>query len=90
MPKEPRFLLSKSYYHVTTRGNNKNIVFKEEDDCFYYLNLIKKYKKEHPFDIYHYCLMSNHTHFLIRTVGLGDRSQIVGELGVLANINRFK
>ncbi len=67
MPKEPRFLLSKSYYHVTTRGNNKNIVFKEEDDCFYYLNLIKKYKKEHPFDIYHYCLMSNHTHFLIRT-----------------------
>jgi putative transposase len=66
MSKEPRLLLSKSYYHVTTRGNNRNVVFKEKEDYLYYLNLIKKYKKEHPFDIYHYCLMSNHTHFLIR------------------------
>ncbi len=67
MPKEPRILLSRSYYHITTRGNNKNNVFREDNDYLFYLNLIKKYKKEHPFDIYHYCLMSNHTHFLVRT-----------------------
>jgi putative transposase len=71
MPRQPRLLLSKSYYHVTTRGNNRNNVFKEDNDYLFYLNLIRKYKKEHPFDIYHYCLMSNHTHFLIRT---GDAS----------------
>ncbi len=72
MPREPRFLLSKSYYHIMTRGNNKKIVFKEKNDYFFYLNLIKKYKKEHPFDLYHYCLMSNHTHLLIKTlIGFG-------------------
>ncbi len=71
MPKEPRLLLSKSYYHINTRGNNKNNVFREDGDFSFYLDLIKKYKKEHPFDVYHYCLMSNHTHFLIRT---GDAS----------------
>ncbi len=67
MQKKSRLLLPKSYYHITTRGNNRNIVFKENDDYLVYLNLIRKYKKEHPFDIYHYCLMPNHTHFLVRT-----------------------
>ncbi len=67
MPRKPRLLLSKSYYHITTRGNNKKNVFKEDDDYLFYLNLIKKYKKENPLDIYHYCLMPNHIHFLVRT-----------------------
>ncbi len=71
MPRKPRILLSKSYYHITTRGNNKNNIFKENNDYLFYLNLIKKYKKKTSLNIYHYCLMPNHTHFLIRT---GDAS----------------
>ncbi len=67
MPKLPRFLLSKSYYHIITRGNNKNIIFRKHEDYLYFLNLIKKYKKNHPFDLYHYCLMPNHVHFLVKT-----------------------
>ena len=31
MPRQPRFLLSQSYYHVMARGNNKNIIFKEKE-----------------------------------------------------------
>ncbi len=71
MPRGPRLLLSKSYYHITTRGNNRNNVFKEDEDFLFYLDLIGKYKKQYPLDIYHYCLMSNHIHFLVRT---GDAS----------------
>lgn len=67
MPRARRFLLSKSYYHIMTRGNNRNIVFKYDEDYLYYLDLIAKYKLEHPFDLYHYCLMPTHTHFLIQT-----------------------
>ena len=67
MPRLPRFLLSQSYYHIMARGNNKNIIFKEKEDYVFYLSLISKYKKEHPFDIYHYCLMPNHIHLLIQT-----------------------
>jgi len=67
MPRPPRFLLSKSYYHIITRGNNKNTIFKKEDDFLFYLDLIRRHKKEQPFDLYHYCLMPNHTHFLIKT-----------------------
>ncbi|TSC92219.1 MAG: putative transposase [Candidatus Berkelbacteria bacterium Licking1014_85] len=67
MPRPPRLLLSKSYYHIMTRGNNKNIVFRKEADFQYYLYLISRYKPEHLFDLYHYCLMPNHVHLLIRT-----------------------
>ncbi len=71
MPRPPRFLLSKSYYHVITRGNNKNAIFREDENYLFFLDLVKKYKKEHPFNLYHYCLMPNHVHFLIKT---GDTS----------------
>ena len=67
MPRSPRLLLSKSYYHIIARGNNKNTIFKEDEDFLFYLDLAKKHKKENPFDIYHYCLMSNHIHFLVKT-----------------------
>lgn len=67
MPRTARILLSQSYYHVMTRGNNKNTVFRFDVDYFYYLNLLTKYKKQHPFDLYHYCLMPTHVHLLIKT-----------------------
>jgi len=67
MPRLPRFLLSQSYYHIIARGNNRNIIFKEKEDFVFYLGLIAKYKKEHLFNLYHYCLMPNHIHFLIQT-----------------------
>lgn len=50
-----------------TRGNNKNQIFKCAIDYLHFLSLIQKYKEKHPFDLYHYCLMPNHAHFLIRT-----------------------
>ena len=72
MPRTKRSLLSRSYYHVMTRGNNKNVVFRSDEDCRYYLELLFKYKIEHPFDLYHYCLMPNHIHLLIQTKSAAD------------------
>ncbi|MEK9155989.1 MAG: transposase [Patescibacteria group bacterium] len=67
MPRAKRLLLSQSYYHIMTRGNNRSVVFRSPDDYLYYLELLAKYKIEHPFDLYHYCLMPTHTHFQIQT-----------------------
>lgn len=50
-----------------TRGNNQQIVFHKPQDYKFYLSLIARFKIELPFDLYHYCLMPNHTHFLVRT-----------------------
>lgn len=89
MPRPPRFLLSKSFYHIMTRGNNRNTVFKSDKDYQYFIELISKYKLEHPFDLYHYCLMPNHTHFLIQTKRALDFSVFMKKLN-LAYFHHYK
>lgn len=67
MPRPPRLLLSQSYYHVITKGNNQNTVFRAEADYLYYLKLIQRFMSELPFDLYHYCLMPTHVHLSAKT-----------------------
>jgi len=71
MPRSARFILPNSYYHIITRGNNGLKVFRVDEDYQYYLNLVRKYRQEVDFDLFHYCLIPNHVHLLIRT-GIGN------------------
>lgn len=80
MPRNPRLLLAQSYYHIMTRGNNLNDVFRNTEDYFQYLKLVKNYKEEHPFDLYHYCLMPNHVHLLVKTKKANDFSTFMKRL----------
>ncbi len=71
---------SNSYYHIYTRGVNKQDIFKDGADMAYFLSLLKRYlspeqqnrKKHAPYKSFHgqlvlsaYCLMDNHIHLLI-------------------------
>ncbi|MFH1910337.1 MAG: transposase [bacterium] len=89
MPRPPRHLLSHSYYHIMTRGNNKNVVFRSDNDYRYFLDLIVKYKTEHPFELYHYCLMPSHTHLQIQTQNASDFSVFMKKLN-LAYFHHYK
>ncbi len=53
------------YYHIYNRGNNSEIIFREESNYFYFLKLLKKYIVPVA-DVFAYCLLSNHFHILIR------------------------
>ena len=53
------------YYHVFNRGNNKENIFKEEENYLYFLHLVKKYLTG-VCQIYAYCLLPNHFHLLIK------------------------
>ncbi|MCK4569108.1 MAG: transposase [Bacteroidales bacterium] len=53
------------YYHIYNRGNNKEKLFLEHSDYAYFLLLFKKYIHEIA-NVFCYCLMPNHFHFLIR------------------------
>jgi len=53
------------YYHFFNRGNNKENIFMEEDNYFYFLNLLKKYLIPIA-DFYSYCLLPNHFHLVFR------------------------
>ncbi len=64
MPTRPRVLLPNACYHIYARGNQKQKVFICEDDCSFFVSLLKGYKKRYGFFIYGYCLMPNHIHLL--------------------------
>lgn len=66
MPRKPRILTDSGIYHIVTRGNNRQNLFKKAADYQFYLNLLQEFKSVYSFDLYHYCLMTNHTHLLMK------------------------
>ena len=54
-------------YHVTSRGNEKKPVFKDDADRDYFLNTIQHVNKRYNWICHAYCLMTNHYHLLIET-----------------------
>jgi len=69
-------------YHVINRGNNREIIFVEDEDYRHYLNTIQRYKKKYHFKLYAYCLMTNHIHLLVKVSKEGSISQIMQSLTV--------
>lgn len=57
-------------YHVTARGNRKEIIFREEQDYRVYLKIVEDnliYYSDLNYRLLAYCLMSNHVHLIIQT-----------------------
>ena len=67
MARKARIEFEGAFYHVITRGNQRQRVFKHEDDFSRYLETVAKYKENNDFALYAYVLMSNHIHLLIET-----------------------
>ncbi|MBC7861608.1 MAG: transposase [Bacteroidia bacterium] len=53
------------YYHVFNRSNNKEKLFKEEKNYFYFLSKYVEYNASNV-DTLAYCLMPTHFHFLVK------------------------
>jgi len=54
------------FYHIYNQGNNKEDIFKETINYYYFLTLLKKYIIPVA-DILSYCLLKNHFHLLVKT-----------------------
>jgi len=61
------------YYHIFNRGNNRENIFKTQDNYLYFTQLMKKYLVNY-IDIYAYCLLPNHFHILCR---FKDKKEII-------------
>lgn len=53
------------YYHLYNRGNNRESLFYENENYWYFLRLVKKHWLSWV-SIYSYCLLPNHFHFVIQ------------------------
>lgn len=54
-------------YHVLSRGNNRQDIFKTDDDRHLFLELLEELSARFNISIYAYVLMSNHYHLLLQT-----------------------
>lgn len=67
MARKPRLEFPGAFYHVVTRGNNRQSIFFSNKDRLELLDRIKDYIIEFKFNLYAYVFMMNHIHLLIET-----------------------
>jgi REP element-mobilizing transposase RayT len=75
MARKPRIEYKGALYHVISRGNRRETIFKDKQDFQKYMEILARYKKRYQFCLYSYVLMSNHIHLLIET-GITPLSKI--------------
>src|SRR5208283_5659512 len=71
MPRTARIAPKENVYHVLTRGNNRQNIFKDDSDFEKYGDLLNRYKERYSFKLYHYVLMTNHVHLVLEVMDNG-------------------
>ena len=66
MPRTARLESKSGIYHVMLRGINRQQIFHDDEDNAKFLDTIKICKEISLFELYCYCLMSNHVHILLK------------------------
>ncbi len=64
---QPSIAIKGAFYHVCSRGFNKQNLFIEKSDYFYFLNLLQRAVIKFDFKIHSYCLIPNHYHIFLQT-----------------------
>lgn len=67
MARKPRIEFEGAFYHVITRGNQRQRIFKDRKDFLKYLEVLSHYKLRYKFILYCYALMKTHVHLLLET-----------------------
>jgi REP element-mobilizing transposase RayT len=78
------FMEENKFYHIYNRGNNRELIFFEVENYRFFLERFQKYLKNFV-DVYAYCLMPNHFHFLI---SLKNSSEIANDANVEINVEK--
>lgn len=65
MPRGSRAKSSTKVYHIIIRGNDKQDIFLDEQDNRKFIKEIIHTKEKYKYELYAYCLMTNHVHLII-------------------------
>lgn len=80
MPREARKKSKTGIYHILLRGQNRQIIFQDNEDNAQFLHELRECKDKSGFRIYGYCLMGNHIHLLLHELDeeIGTIMQRIG------------
>jgi REP element-mobilizing transposase RayT/DNA-binding transcriptional regulator YiaG len=81
MPRQSRKLSENKTYHIMIRGNEKRLIFLDEEDKSRFIDILSKKNIDRKYSIYAYCLMDNHVHLLINE-GQEELSGIMKRINV--------
>ncbi len=71
MPRTKRTVVDGGVYHILNRGHNKDKIFCRAGDFERFKEIINGYKEKFDYELYHYCIMPNHFHLLMK-IGKAD------------------
>ena len=77
MSRPPRILSETGLYHIIFRGINHQNLFEEKQDYEKLLEILEKIKEDEKFELYAYCLMTNHVHLFLKEKNIGDIKKII-------------
>lgn len=92
MARLPRFILPGQPQHVIQRGNDRQNIFRSEDDYQYYLEKLIDAAEKYNCKIHAYVLMTNHVHLLVTPEienGIGKMMQMLGRYYVQYFNNKY-
>ena len=93
MPRIPRMFLYTEYFHVITQGINKSYIFEESIDIKYYIKKMYELNEKYNIKIIAYCVMNNHTHFLLNTKEIKNLSNYMHDLNttyVIGDVDKWQ
>lgn len=67
MGRNARLWIPTSYYHISSRGNRREALFRDENDYLTYFYILQKLHEKYHIELASYCLMTNHFHLLLRS-----------------------
>ncbi|MEO1924597.1 MAG: transposase, partial [Gammaproteobacteria bacterium] len=56
-------------YHITSRGNGRNIIYLQDDDFRLFIQILDDVCEHCNWIVHAYCLMNNHYHILVERNG---------------------
>lgn len=81
MPRPPRKISESGYYHITLRGNGKQLLFESDVDRHAFLDMLQRSFSKFQVKVVAWCLMGNHVHLVIYD-GERNLSAAVGSLTI--------
>ena len=66
MPRKSRIYSESKIYHIILRGIDKQLIFCDDEDRIIFLNQLLITIEKFKYEIYAYCLMSNHVHLVLK------------------------
>ncbi len=76
MSRQIRIVLPDAVYHVMTRGNERQNIFRDKQDRDFFLKVLRETQERYEYKVYAFVLMSNHYHLLLR-VKISNLSEIM-------------